>query len=321
MSSLSDEFPKASTSGLEKRLTAARVMDVGFFGLTLTLALGVAAVLGWIIVQVTLSAWPAIQQFGLGFLVSTTWNPVTDVYGALPQIYGTLVTSAIALLIAVPIGVGVAIFLSEDFLPVYVRTPIAFAIELIVAIPSVVLGLWGIFVLIPFLRPFIQLLSNTLGWLPLFGGTPRGTNLLTVGIVLSIMIVPIIISLSRGTLLSLPPALREGSMALGATRWETILRVLIPAGLSGIISSVMLALGRAMGETMVAAMLVGNANRINASLLEPGATITSLIASQFGEAGRIQVSALLYTGLILMVMSLIVNILAQLIIRRFQNIE
>lgn len=321
MSRAIEESSESFSQSIERKLDAARVIDLGFWGLTLFFALGVAAILIWIVIQISASAAPAIQQFGLGFLVTRTWNPVTSVYGILPAIYGTLITSTIALLIAVPVGVGIAIFLTEDFVPSYIRTPIAFAIELIVAIPSVVLGLWGIFVLVPFMNPFFRFLNRTLGWIPIFGGTPRGTNLLIVGIVLSVMIAPIIISISRGTLLSLSPTLRQGAMAMGATRWETILRVLIPAGLSGIISSIMLALGRAMGETMVAAMLTGNANRISASLLEPGVTITSLIASQFGEAGRLQVASLLYGGLILMVMALLVNIFAQLIIRKFQNVE
>ena len=199
--------------------------------------------------------------------------------------------------------------------------PIAFAIELLAAIPSVVIGLWGIFVLIPFLRPFYGFLYTYLGWIPLFGSSPRGNSILTLGLVLAFMILPLITSISRGTLVSLPPHLRQGAMALGATRWETILRVLIPAGFSGIVGSVMLALGRAMGETMAAAMLVGNANRINISLLEPGSTIASLIASQFGEAGREQVSALLYAGLVLMILTLMVNILAEIIIQKFQNVE
>lgn len=308
--------------GLEKRNSTGRVLDVGFWGLTLLLAIAAGAVLLWIILQTAASAMPAIRAFGPGFVIGTTWNPVTNVYGVLPQIYGTLVTSLIAISIAVPLGVGVAIFLTEGFAPKWVTIPIAYAIELIVAIPSVVLGIWGIFVLIPAIRPFFRFLNNYLGWIPIFGGAaPRGNNLLLVGLVLSIMIVPIIISITRGTFEALPRDMRTGSLALGATRWETILRVLIPAGLSGIISSVMLALGRALGETMVAAMLVGNANRINMSWLQPGSTITGLIASQFGEAGRTQVAALMYAGLVLMILSLVVNILAEIIIRRFQNIE
>ncbi len=307
--------------GIKKRFTTQGVFDQSFFWLTLIMAIAVVGVLAFVIFEIGISALPAIQIFGLNFLITTTWDPVNNIYGALPQVYGTLVTSAIALLIAIPVGIGVAVFLSEDFIPSYIRTPILFAIELIVAIPSVVLGLWGIFVFIPFIRPFYQFLSDTLGWIPIFSGIPRGYSLLTLGIVLAIMVVPIIISITRDTLRSLPPELRQGAMAMGATRWETILRVLIPAGLSGIVGSIMIALGRAMGETMVAAMLVGNANRITASLLNPGATITSLIASQFGEAGRTQVAALLYTGLILMILSLIVNILAQVFIKKFQNVE
>jgi phosphate transport system permease protein len=318
------EIPSRRTvvQGIEKRLSTARVLDVGFWGLTLLLAVAAGSVLIWIVLQTTNSAMPAIRAFGLPFLVNRTWNPVTNVYGVLPQIYGTLMTTVIALSIAVPMGIGVAIFLTEDFVPRYIREPIGFAIELIVAIPSVVLGLWGIFVLIPFLRPFFRLLNNWLGWIPFFaGGAPRGNNLLIVGLVISVMIMPIIISLTRGTFEALNKDMRQGALALGATRWETILRVMIPAGLSGIISAVMLAMGRALGETMVAAMLVGNANRIDVSILQPGTTITALIASQFGEAGRTQVAALLYAGLVLMVLALIVNIFAEIIIRRFQNVE
>lgn len=317
-----DKSTQLTRNSLEKQISPARVLDVGFWGLTLILAISAGAVLLWVIIQTAIAATPAIEKFGLGFLVGTTWNPVTNVYGVLPQIYGTLVTAFIALLIAIPLGIGVAIFLTEGFAPKWVTTPIAFAIELIVAIPSVVLGIWGIFVLIPAIRPIFTFLNTYFGWIPFLGGdSVFGNSLLIVGLVLAIMIVPIIISITRSTFEVLPSNLRNGSLALGATRWETILRVLIPAGLSGIISSVMLAMGRAMGETMVAAMLVGNANRINISWLQPGSTITGLIASQFGEAGRTQVAALMYAGVVLMLLSLVVNILAEIIIRRFQNIE
>lgn len=317
-----DKSTQLTGNSLEKQISPARVLDVGFWGLTLILAISAGAVLLWVIIQTAIAATPAIEKFGLGFLVGTTWNPVTNVYGVLPQIYGTLVTAFIALLIAIPLGIGVAIFLTEGFAPKWVTTPIAFAIELIVAIPSVVLGIWGIFVLIPAIRPIFTFLNTYFGWIPFLGGdSVFGNSLLIVGLVLAIMIVPIIISITRSTFEVLPSNLRNGSLALGATRWETILRVLIPAGLSGIISSVMLAMGRAMGETMVAAMLVGNANRINISWLQPGSTITGLIASQFGEAGRTQVAALMYAGVVLMLLSLVVNILAEMIIRRFQNIE
>ncbi len=307
---------------IEKKMDVSRALDVGFVRLTLVLAGFAGIILIWVIVQTTEAALPAIRQFGLGFLVTSRWNPVENIYGVLPQIYGSLMTSLVALVFAIPLGIGTAIFLTEDFAPKWVTAPIAFAIELIVAIPSVVLGLWGIFVLIPAVRPIFQAINQTLGWIPLLSGpAPRGPSLLIVGMVLGIMISPIIISITRSTFESLPRSLKEGALALGATRWEAILTVLIPAGLSGIVSSIMLALGRALGETMVAAMISGNANRINISLLQPGSTITALIASQFGEAGRLQVSALMYAGVVLMVLTLLINIVAEIIIRKFQNLE
>lgn len=321
MSSLTGEPLANKTRSLEKRWGLTTIIDQVFYFLTLFLALGVGFVLTWVAYEIVSLAVPAIQGYGFNFLTSTTWDPVRNIYGVLPQVYGTLVTSFIALLIAVPVGVGIAIFLSEDFVPSSIRTPIAFAIELLAAVPSVVYGLWGIYVLIPFLRPLYLFLHNNFGWIPLFSTQPRGNSMLTLGIVLSIMIIPTIIAISRSTLISLPRDLRQGALALGATRWEAILRVLVPAGFSGIIGSIMLALGRALGETMAAAMLVGNANRITPSLLAPGATIASLIASQFGEAGREQVAALMYSGVVLMAMSLLVNISAEMIIRRFQNVE
>ncbi|MEN9251197.1 MAG: phosphate ABC transporter permease subunit PstC [Thermostichales cyanobacterium HHBFW_bins_127] len=306
---------------IEKQMNASRFLDIGFVRATLGLAVLAGIVLFLVIEETVKAAWPAIQQYGLAFLWTTRWNPVEDIYGVLPQIYGTFMTTLVALIFAIPLGIGTAIFLTEDFAPRWVRTPIAFAIELIVAIPSVVLGLWGIFVLVPAVRPVFRWLNETMQWFPLFGGPPpRGPSILLVGLILSIMICPIIISITRSTFESLPRNLRDGALALGATRWETILTVMIPAGLSGIVSSIMLAMGRALGETMVSAMLVGNANRINISLMQPGSTITALIASQFGEAGRLQVSALMYAGVVLMVVALLINILAELIIRKFQNV-
>ncbi|GAB4218071.1 MAG: phosphate ABC transporter permease subunit PstC [Synechococcales cyanobacterium] len=306
---------------IEKQMNVSRFLDAGFVRVTLGLAI-LAGILLFLVIEETIkAAWPAINQFGLEFLWTSRWNPVEDIYGVLPQIYGTAMTTVVALLFAIPLGIGTAIFLTEEFVPNWIRTPISFAIELIVAIPSVVLGLWGIFVLVPAVRPFFRWLNDVANWFPFFGGpAPRGPSILLVGLILAIMISPIIISITRSTFESLPRNLRDGALALGATRWETILTVMIPAGLSGIVSSIMLAMGRALGETMVAAMLVGNANRINVSLMQPGSTITGLIASQFGEAGRLQVSALMYAGVVLMVVALIVNILAEIIIRKFQNV-
>jgi len=262
-----------------------------------------------------------IGTFGLGFIFQSAWNPVRNEYGILPQIYGTLVSSLIALLLAVPIGVGTAIILSENFLPLKARTVLVFLVELLAAIPSVVYGIWGIFVVIPFLRDTLgALLYNGLGWLPLFSTPLTGPGMLPAALVLTIMILPIITAISRDALTSLPPDLRQASLGLGATRWETIIKVLLPAAISGIVGGVMLALGRAMGETMAVTMLIGNANQINASLLAPGNTIASLLASQFAEASDLQVSALMYAALILFILTFIVNVLADLIVQRVKRI-
>ncbi|MGQ9838422.1 MAG: phosphate ABC transporter permease subunit PstC [Cyanobacteriota bacterium] len=323
MTSLSKDLDALQdVNDIEKKMNTSRVLDVGFVSITLALATFAGIILIWLILQTAEAALPAMEQFGLRFLVTSDWNPVENIYGILPQIYGSLMTSLVALVFAIPLGIGTAIFLTEDFVPKWITAPINFAIELIVAIPSVVLGLWGIFVLIPAARPLFHAINKTFNWFPLFGGSPpRGHSLLLVGIVLGIMVSPIIISITRSTFESLPHNLRDGALALGATRWETILTVMIPAGLSGIVSSIMLAMGRALGETMVAAMLSGNANRISISLMQPGATITGLIASQFGEAGRTQVAALMYAGVVLMGLSLLVNVVAEFIIRKFQELQ
>jgi len=257
----------------------------------------------------------------LGFLANSTWNPVEEVYGVFPQVYGTILSSFLALLFAVPLGVGVAVFLTENFLSPKIATPIAFIMELLAAIPSVVYGLWGIFVFLPAIRPILLVVNQAFGWIPFFSTVPGGRHLFGASLVLAIMILPTIVAISRDTMSSLPPQLRQGAYGLGATRWETITRVLVPAGLSGIIGAVMLALGRALGETMALAMLVGNSNRANISWFSPGSTIASLIANQFGEATGLQKSSLFYGALILMLLTLLVNILAQKIVSRFQQVE
>jgi phosphate transport system permease protein len=230
-------------------------------------------------------------------------------------------SSFLALIFAVPLGVGVAIFLTEDFLKQNILQPVAFAIELLAAVPSVVYGLWGLFVFLPAIKPLLQGLHSNFGWIPFFSTEPSGRQLFGASLVLAIMILPTIIAISRDTLASLPPKLRQGAYGLGATRWETIVRVLLPAALSGIIGSIMLALGRALGETMALTMLVGNANKVNISWLSPASTLSSLIANQFGEASGLQKSSLFYEALILMVLTLVVNVLAQLIVSRFQQVE
>lgn len=309
-----------SQSGIQPRSPWSRKLDQSFIWLTRIFALAIAGTLIWIAIQVAIAAFPAIRQFGLGFLTTTTWNPVNSQYGALPMIYGTIITSAIALLIAVPIGLGVAIFLSENYLPPKLQLAFVFLVELLAAIPSVVYGLWGIFVLIPFLRPLQQGMNTYFGWLPIFSTPPAGPGMLTAGVILSIMILPTIAAISRDALISLPSDLRQAAVGLGATRWETILIVLVPAAFSGIVGAIMLALGRAIGETMAVTMVIGNSNNISPSIFAPANTIPSLLANQFAEASGLQVAALMYAALVLFGLTLLVNILAQVLVRRVQRI-
>lgn len=308
-------------SGFQPRSETEKVLDRGFIWLTRILAIAVAALLLFIAITVAIRAMPAIQEYGLGFLASSDWNPVEgrEKYGALPIIYGTLVSSAIALFLAIPIGIGTAIFLSEDFLPLSVRTPLVFMVELLAAIPSIVYGLWGIFVLAPAIAPILGWLHNTFGWIPLFATVPGNRSMLIAGVILTIMILPIITAISRDSLASLPPDLRQASLGLGATRWETLFRVLIPAAFSGIVGGIMLALGRAMGETMAVTLVIGASNQISPSLLAPAQTIASLLALQFAEAKGLQVAALMYAGLVLFFLTLIVNIFAELIVRQVKK--
>jgi phosphate transport system permease protein len=308
-------------SEFQPRSGTEKALDRGFIWLTRILALAVAGLLLFIAITVAMRAMPAIQEYGLGFLTSSEWNPVEgrEKYGALPIIYGTLVSSAIALLLAIPLGVGTAVFLSEDFLPLSIRTPMVFMVELLAAIPSIVYGLWGIFVLAPFLTPFGQWLHNNFGWIPLFATPPGNRSMLIAGVILTIMILPIITAISRDSLASLPPDLRQASLGLGATRWETLFRVLIPAAFSGIVGGIMLALGRAMGETMAVTLVIGASNQISPSLLAPANTIASLLALQFAEAKGLQVAALMYAGLVLFILTLIVNIFAELIVRQVKK--
>ncbi|GAC1494649.1 MAG: phosphate ABC transporter permease subunit PstC [Chamaesiphon sp.] len=295
-------------------------MDRGFIWLTGIFALAVAGTLIWIAVVVAIMAFPAIKEFGLGFIFEKNWDPVHNKYGAFPEIYGTAVSSLIALVIAVPVGLGVALFLSEDYLPPRIQLFLVFLVELLAAIPSVVYGLWGIFVLIPILKVAGGWLNTYLGWLPIFSTPLNGPGLLPAAVVLSIMVLPTITALSRESLISLPTDLRQAAFGLGATRWETIFKVLLPAAFSGIVGAVMLALGRALGETMAVTMLIGNSNIISASILAPSNTISSLLANQFAEANGLQVAALMYAALILFVLTLFINILAQLLVRRVQRI-
>ena len=257
---------------------------------------------------------PSISRFGLGFLTGAEWAPAQETFGALPFIWGTLVSSLIAILLAVPVSLGIAIFLVEQA-PRSVARPIAFMVELLAAIPSVVYGLWGIFVLAPFIRTYLgPLLQDNLGWIPLFQGRLTGIGMLTGGIILAIMITPIITAVVRDILEAVPMTQREAALALGATKWETTVIVLGNAA-SGIAGAVVLGLGRALGETMAITMVIGNSPQITASLFEPAYTIASVLAANFADAtDEMYLSALVEMGLILFLVTLIVNGLAKLLI-------
>lgn len=286
-------------------------LEVAFYFFTWGFALASAGVLFWICLIVYKDAQPAIREYGLSFVFSQEWNVANLAFGALPFIYGTLVTSALALLLAVPMGLGVALVTSEDFLPLWVRSPVAFLVELIAAIPSVIIGLWGIFVFVPFLLPLQKGLYQYLGAFPLFSTEPFGFGMLTAGMILSIMILPTMAAISRDVLLALPKDLRSASMSLGATRWETICLIMLPTAGSGILGAAILSLGRALGETMAVTMVIGNSIQISPSLLAPGYTIPAVLANQFAEAlDELHVGSLMYLALVLFAITLVVNIIA-----------
>ena len=277
----------------------------------LTLVLLVVA----IVVEMLRTAVPAFRAFGWRFLVTSTWDPVAERFGVVPFLYGTVVSSLLALLIAVPLGIGAAIYLAE-LAPAWIRPPLAFLVELVAAVPSVIYGLWGIFVLAPLLRTWVQpFLGTTLGFLPLFKGPPYGVGMLAAGIVLAIMVVPFITAVSREVLLAVPNTQREAALALGATRWETTRIAVLRYGRSGLVGAILLGLGRALGETMAVTMVIGNRPEVALSLFAPGYTMASVIANEFTEAtSDLYLSALIEVGLLLFVVTVIVNALARLLV-------
>jgi phosphate transport system permease protein len=272
-----------------------------------------------IAISIGIAAWPALSRSGLSFVTGSTWDVAAGEFGAAPAIYGTLVSSAIALILATPLALGVSIFLSE-IAPKWLRQPVAFLVDLLAAIPSVVYGLWGVFVLIPLLRdPVAPFLRETLGLgrTPLFSGPNYGYSMLAAGIILAIMILPFISAVTREVLLAVPRSQREAALALGATRWEMIRDAVLPYARSGIIGGIILGLGRALGETMAVTMLIGNRSEISASLFAPGYTMASLIANEFSEATNdLHLSALMAVGAVLFAVTLIVNALARWLVWR-----
>jgi phosphate transport system permease protein len=304
-----------------KALRRLQVSDAAFRWLTRASAIAVLLILSGIIVSLARGAWPALRSFGLNFLLDDTWNPVTEKFGAAAAIYGTVVTSLIAMLIAVPIGIFIAVFLTE-LCPLWLRRPIGIAIELLAGIPSIIYGIWGLFVFAPFLQQHVQpFLIDTFGDVPvlstLFAGPPYGIGILTAGLILAIMVLPFVTSISRDVFAAVPPVLKEAAYGVGCTTWEVSRYVVLPFTRVGVIGGIMLALGRALGETMAVTFVIGNAHRISGSLLAPGTTISATIANEFTEAvGDLYTSSLIALGLILFFITFVVLAAARLMLMR-----
>jgi len=299
--------------GVGRRADSLFAILAGLCGTLVLLALA------YMVYSTTRSALPAFRSQGLSFVTGANWDPNTDTYQILPFIYGTVVTSLIALAIAVPMSVGVALFLTE-YSPKRLRLPIEYAVDLLAAVPSVIYGLWGVFVVLPyFLRPLEDFLAKYLGFIPIFRGPATGLSYFAAGVILSIMITPIITSLCREVFRSVPTADRHAAYALGATRWEMIREAVLPRSRSGIVGATMLGLGRALGETIVVALLIGSSTVINASVVKPGGSIAGIIANEWGEATGLHISALIGAGVVLFMMTIVINMAARAIVWRFNR--
>jgi phosphate transport system permease protein len=294
-----------------------RALDRWFRWVTRILAAFSALLVVFIVLLVAKQALPAIEKFGPHFVTSTKWDAGKGQFGILPEIFGTLVSSLLGVALATVFGVAVAVFLTEEFIPRWLENILKNVITLLAAIPSVVYGLWGIFVVIPAIRPACNWLHERFGWIPLFGTPLVSVGMAPAAIVLAIMILPTVTAISRDAIAAVDPLLREASFGMGATRWETILGVTLPTSKRGIYGSIVLGLGRALGETMALAMLVGSVNVISPSLFSPANTLAALLANKFPEAAsRIDLGALMYAALVLMLLTLIVNVVGELIMRR-----
>ncbi|HYX70588.1 MAG TPA: phosphate ABC transporter permease subunit PstC [Terriglobales bacterium] len=310
------EKPRLQVAKVPRKLARrSRLADGVFHYLTLTSSLSVLGIVVLIVIELVTGSRLSQHAFGWRFFTGRNWDPVSGDFGALPFIYGTLVSSLLALLLAVPLSVGVAIFITE-MCPRLLRSLLSFVIELLAAIPSVIYGLWGIFVLAPLLRTYVEpWLAKHWGWTGLFEGQPYGVGMLAAGVILAIMIVPIIASITREVLTAVPQVQREGVLALGATRWEMIRTGVLRNARAGIVGGIILGLGRALGETMAVTMVIGNSTDISRSLLAPGYTMASVLANEFSEAtGDLYLSALIEIGLALFLVTIVVNILARLLV-------
>jgi phosphate transport system permease protein len=317
-----------------------RLRDRGFRRLTQAASWAIILLGVYIIATILMEAIPAIRARGAAFLIERVWDSNVDRYGILPQTWGTLYSSILGVGLGSILGISIAIFLSErllgefifrilklvglQFHPYWSKLPdqleqvLKTIIELLAAIPSVVYGLWGIFVIIPLIRPFAAWMDDHLGWIPFFEGTLGGGGMLPASLVLAIMVLPTISAISQDALVAVPPRIREAAYGLGATRWETLLGVLLPTAGAGILGSIILAFGRALGETMALAMLVGNANRISLSLFSPANTLAALLANNFPEAGKTEVGVLMYAAVVLLLITLVVSLLGNWILQRAQ---
>jgi phosphate transport system permease protein len=288
--------------------------DRTFKGTTWLCTLAIILLLFFILYKIGKEALPAMGRYGLSFLTSQTWDVHKGQFGILPQIWGTLYSSFLALIMGGVLGVAVAIFLTQDFLPAALQTVFKNIVELLAAIPSVVYGLWGIFVLIPMIRPVCDWIYHHFSWIPFFGTTLAGPGMLPAALVLAIMILPTVAAVSQDALLAIPYKVKEAVYGMGTTRWEAIFKVMLPTAAHGIFGALVLGLGRALGETMALAMLVGNSNQISLSLFSPANTLAALLALNFPEAGKVETQALMYAAIVLLVITLIVNVIGQLII-------
>jgi phosphate transport system permease protein len=312
-------LPRAAAKG-----KGGAVGDFLFRYLTFLFALLVLLILGGVIVALVDGALPALRTFGIGFLFTDVWNPVTEKFGALAPIYGTLVTSAIAMLVGIPVAFGVAVFITE-ICPIWLKRPLATMIELLAAIPSIIYGIWGLFVFAPFVQQYIQPnLIASLGQIPgigaLFAGPPLGIGVLTAGFILAIMVLPFISSIMRDVFETVPAILKESAYGLGATRSEVVRQVVLPYTRIGVVGGIMLGLGRALGETMAVTFVIGNAHRISVSILQPGTTISASLANEFTEAvGDLYLSSLIALGFILFVITFVVLAIAKLMLLRLQQ--
>jgi phosphate transport system permease protein len=312
-----------ATAPLRRSAHPGRFGNALFGGSAWTFGILVLILLAAVMISLIAGAWPAFDHFGISFIWTEVWNPVKDRYGAMAPLYGTLVTSIIAMLIGVPVSLGIAIFLTE-LCPNYMKRPISTAVELLAAVPSIIYGMWGLFVLAPLMQKYVEpALIATLGNIPLIGllfqGPPYGIGLFTAGLILSAMVLPYMVSIMRDVFETVPPQLRESAYGLGATTWEVVRSVVLPFSRVGVIGAFMLALGRALGETMAVTFVVGSSYHISTSILAPGSTISASLANEFAEADGLQLSSLLAEGFLLFVLTFSIIGLARLMLLRLQR--